>query len=347
MNLHERISALAALGQKLGEIVNGQFLSPAAVRLGACIAAEHQFNGWFTPANVKEALAYWAGRLNTTDLENWCSAYTFHNRAPKHVAVIMAGNIPLVGMHDFLAVLLSGNRIIAKLSSDDHNLLPAVALLLTEIEPRFDDYIRIADGKLEKMDAIIATGSNNSSRYFEYYFSKYPHIIRKNRHSVAVITGNETPEEMKGLSDDIFRYFGLGCRSVSKLFVPAGYKFDPFFESVYHWGEAVLACNKYINNYDYNKAVYLLNNIKLFDNNFLMLKEDIGLTSPASVLFYEYYAGEDELLLRLRADAENLQCVVSNRTFPNLPNVAFGHTQNPALDTYADGVDTLAFLLNI
>lgn len=347
MNLHERITALAALGEKLGEILNGSDTSPAAKRLLAHIEIEHQYNGWFTPANVRAALGYWAGKLNRAGLEQWCSAYTFHERAPRQVAVIMAGNIPLVGMHDFLAVLLSGNRIIAKLSSDDHNLLPAVALLLTEIEPRFDEYIRIADGRLDKMDAVIATGSNNSSRYFDYYFSKYPHIIRKNRHSVAVLTGKETPEQMRGLGEDIFRYFGLGCRSVSKLFVPAGYKFDPFFESIYHWGETVLASNRYINNYDYNKAVYLLNNIKLFDNNFLMLKEDIGLTSPASVLFYEFYTDREELALRLRADAENLQCVVSSEAFPGLTQVGFGETQDPSLATYADGVDTLAFLLNI
>ncbi|TND06509.1 MAG: NAD-dependent aldehyde dehydrogenase, partial [Bacteroidetes bacterium] len=254
-------------------------------------------------------------------------------------------NIPFAGFHDLLCVLMTGNRITMKLSSDDSRLMPAIAALLVETEPRFDEQLRIADGKLENMDAVIATGSNNSSRYFEYYFAKYPHIIRKNRHSAAVLTGDESNGELAALCEDIFRYFGLGCRSVSKIFVPAGYDFNRFFEAAFPWGEKLIGNNKYMNNYDYNKAVYLLNSTDLLDNNFLLLKEDTGLGSPAAMVFYEYYTDQDSLAERLRADATNLQCLAGKVPPGIAPVVALGQTQDPGPGDYADCVDTVHFLL--
>lgn len=345
MTISERISGFAALGGKIGEVLEGKIDSPAAERLSGLIETEYQYNGWFTPDNIRHMLRAIAGQLTVPALEKWTSAYGPGASPMKQVAVIMAGNIPLVGFHDFLCVLLSGNVIVMKTSSDDARLMPALAALLAEAEPRFDAQIRIADGKLENIDAIIATGSNNSSRYFEYYFSKYPHIIRKNRHAAAVLTGKETDEELAALGEDIFRYFGLGCRSVSKLFVPRGYDFARFFEAVFSRGESLMASKKYMNNYDYNKAVYLLNKVALLDNNFLLLKEDMGLGSPASVLFYEFYDDADGLKARLKADASHLQCLAGAAPQGIAPVVALGNTQSPGLADYADNIDTMEFLL--
>lgn len=347
MNKQERIAAFAGLGQRLREVLEGKITTPAAERLAAAIETEQHYNGWFTPDNVRYALRSLRDMLTQEQLELWLSDYDLEKEPLKQVAVIMAGNLPLVGFHDLLCILISGNNIIMRPSSDDKALPPAVAALLCEVEPRFDSRILIADGRLSGMNAVIATGSNNSSRYFEYYFAKYPYIIRKNRHSAAILTGEETPEQLKGLSDDIFRYFGLGCRSVSKVFLPRGYNFDTLFNALFHWGETALGNKKYMNNYDYNKAVYLLNTIPLLDNNFILLKEDIGLGSPAGVLFYEFYSSPEELHDRLRADKENLQCLVAAAPVSGLPVVGFGQTQHPGLADYADGVDTLKFLLNI
>jgi hypothetical protein len=195
------------------------------------------------------------------------------------------------------------------------------------------------------MKAVIATGSGNSSRYFEYYFGKYPHIIRKNRHSVALIKGTETKEDFAKLGDDIFRYYGLGCRNVSKLFVPEKYRFDSFFEGIFGYADLIQS-NKYVNNYEYNKTIYLLNNEKLLDNNFLLLREDISLSSPIGVLFYEYYKGEEALTSRLAMDAPFIQCIVSQDA-QHPGSIAFGAAQCPMLWEYADGVDTMKFLIGI
>jgi len=252
----------------------------------------------------------------------------------------MAGNIPLVGFHDFLSVLITGNKVLAKLSSNDTVLLPFLAKKLIEIEPGFAELIEFTEERLSNFDAVIATGSNNTARYFEYYFGKYPSIIRKNRNSVAILTGNETPEQLDALAEDIFRYFGLGCRNVSKLFLPKDYNFDPFFNAMYGWKE-IINNNKYINNYDYNKAVYLMSNIELLDNEFLLLKEDNGFSSPISVVFYQYYESEDELRKYLSENKEHIQAIVSEKDIP------FGAAQKPQLWDYADGVDTVSFLLNL
>ena len=193
-----------------------------------------------------------------------------------------------MGFHDFLSVLISGHNVIVKQSSNDKHLLPYLAKYLEYVEPEFKGKIIFTEAKMENFDAVIATGSNNTARYFEYYFKGKPSIIRKNRNSVAVLTGNETEEDLKNLSEDIFRYYGLGCRNVSKLFVPKDYNFDTFFKAMYHWNP-IIDKAKYANNYDYNKAVYLMSEFEMLENGFLMIKEDQSYASPIATVFYEYY----------------------------------------------------------
>lgn len=331
MQLQQRINGFVKLGN---------FLSTEVFKNEELINSASAHNGWFTKENIIFALQGWSEILTEEKLNNWLSPYSFPTNRPKTVAIVMAGNIPLVGFHDFLSVLITGNKVLAKLSSNDTVLLPFLAKKLIEIEPGFAGLIEFTEERLSNFDAVIATGSNNTARYFEYYFGKYPSIIRKNRNSVAILTGNESPEQLDALAEDIFRYFGLGCRNVSKLFLPKDYNFDPFFNAMYGWKE-IINNNKYINNYDYNKAVYLMSNIELLDNEFLLLKEDNGFSSPISVVFYQYYESEDELRKYLSENKEHIQAIVSEKDIP------FGAAQKPQLWDYADGVDTISFLLEL
>jgi hypothetical protein len=301
-------------------------------------------NGWFTPQQVYFAIGSWAEALSESNLSYWLSRYHFTEITAKSVGLILAGNIPLVGFHDFLSVLISGHKVIVKTSSNDQKLLPFLANYLIAVDQRLAKYILFTEDKLENFDAVIATGSNNTARYFEYYFKDKPNIIRKNRNSVAILNGKESNDDLILLGEDIFRYFGLGCRNVSKLFVPENYDFTQFFEAMYHYKE-VIFYEKYSNNYDYNKAVFLMSNFKLLDNEFLTLKEDTSYSSPISSVFYEYYTDLIELQNRLQKDENQIQCIVSNHLVEN--SVAFGQTQRPNLWDYADNVDTIAFLLKI
>ena len=305
-------------------------------------AASH--NGWFTQGNILYAFEQWSSALKTDNIKKWLDQYDIQNSNPMTVAIIMAGNIPLVGFHDFLSVLVTGNRALVKLSSNDKILLPFFTEYLTTLEPLLLGYIKFSDEILTDYDAVIATGSNNTARYFEYYFGKKPNIIRKNRNSVAIVQGDETPETLSLLGEDIFRYYGLGCRSVSKIMVPQGYDFDKFYKAIYSFKD-IIEENKYANNYDYNKAVYLMSEFKFLDNGFLLLKEDTGYASPIASLFYEYYESKEYLDKTLKRDADKIQCIASSK--PNQDHIAFGDTQKPALWDYADGVDTVEFLLKI
>ena len=305
------------------------------------IELSQSHNGWFTPEQVQFSVQSWAKALTEDNLNQWLSNYDFSKIEPKKVGLVLAGNIPLVGFHDFLSVLISGHNVLVKTSSNDQHLLKFLAKYLIAIQPELNSKITFVEGKLEGFDAVIATGSNNTARYFEYYFKDKPSIIRKNRNSVAVLDGTETFEDLVGLGEDIFRYFGLGCRNVSKLFVPKGYNFDNFFKAMYEYRD-VIQYEKYANNYDYNKAVFLMSNFQLLDNEFLTIKEDVSYASPISSVFYEFYENLEEITTRLNADAEQIQCVVSKNLIPN--SVAFGQTQQPRLWDYADNVDTLAFL---
>lgn len=313
-------------------------------RMSNLIEQSQSYNGWFTPENVIFSLQSWAKALTDENLSKWLSNYDFSSVQPKQVGLILAGNIPLVGFHDLLSVLISGHNAIVKLSSNDQQLIKFMVDYLIAIDNRFQSKVEFIEGKLENFDAVIATGSNNTARYFEYYFNSKPNIIRKNRNSVAILTGNETKENLIALGEDIFRYFGLGCRNVSKLFVPKDYDFKLFFEAMFTKSD-VIHYEKYANNYDYNKAVFLMSNFKLFDNEFLLLKEDTSYASTIGTLFYEYYSSIDALYSQLKNDEDKIQCIVSRNLQPN--HVPFGKTQKPELWDYADNVDTLSFLINI
>ena len=312
------------------------------------LSLSQSHNGWFTPEQVYFSVESWAKALKEDNLNKWLSAYPFDcaqdNKTVKTIGLILAGNIPLVGFHDFLSVLITGHKVLVKASSNDQHLIAFLADYLISIEPKLSDYISFTDGKLENFDAIIATGSNNTARYFEFYFKDKLSIIRKNRNSVAVLNGNESHEDLVNLGEDIFRYFGLGCRNVSKLFVPKNYNFDAFFKAIYAYKD-VIFYEKYSNNYDYNKAVFLMSNFNLLDNEFLTLKEDTSYASPISSVFYEYFEDIDVLQKRLESESDQIQCVVSNNLIPN--SISFGQTQQPKLWDYADNVDTLRFLISL
>ncbi len=325
-----------------GKKNNGEFTLTWQRELEQIVSSAKHHNRWFTEDNMLFALNSWSKQLTEDRLNKWLSRYDLSKNKQKKVAIIMAGNIPLVGFHDFLAALITGNSVLAKLSSSDTRILPFIARYLMHHEPYFENKIEFIEGRLEDFDVVIATGSNNTSRYFEHYFGKYPNIIRRNRNSVAVLTGKETKEQLTALGKDIFRYYGLGCRSVSKLFVPDGYDFDFFFKAIYEY-HTITDSIKYANNYDYNKAVYLMSDFKLLDNGFLILKEDKSYSSPIASLFYECYGTLNEIKQKLTIDSEQLQCIVSDGVFQY--EIAFGETQEPSLSDYADGVDTVEFLL--
>jgi len=308
------------------------------------IELSQSHNGWFTPEQVYHAVQSWAKALTEDNLNQWLSNYDFSKVQAKTVGLILAGNIPLVGFHDFLSVVISGHKVLVKTSSNDQYLIKFLVKYLISIDSEIENYITFTDGKLEHFDAVIATGSNNTARYFEYYFKEKPSIIRKNRNSVAVLNGSESHEDLVRLGEDIFRYFGLGCRNVSKLFLPKDYNFEKFFKAMYEYKD-VIFYEKYSNNYDYNKAVFLMSNFKLLDNEFLTLKEDTSYASPISSVFYEYYETIEEVKKQLKQDVDQIQCIVSNGLIED--SIPFGKTQQPELWDYADNVDTLEFLLQI
>lgn len=352
MQLIKRIQAFVTLGNFMSQFSNENYIKKDNIPfndsffegMADAIQLSKSYNGWFTKNNIQFAFKSWEDALNEENLLKWTATYDLEKTPNHNIAMVLAGNIPLVGFHDLLSVLISGNRVIAKLSTNDKLLLPYLTKYLIAIEPEFEGKIVFTEEKLENFDAVIATGSNNTARYFEYYFGKYPNIIRKNRNSVTVLSGKETSEDLKNLSNDIFRYFGLGCRNVSKLFIPKDYNFDAFFNAMFTWKE-VINDNKYINNYDYNKAVYLMSNINLLDNEFLLLKEDVSFSSPISVTFYEYYDNLDSVREQLITEKDHIQCIVSNLGIEN--EIKFGETQKPKLWDYADQIDTIDFLIKL
>ena len=296
-------------------------------------------NGWFEEVFVRLAFKNLALMLDEKALKNWIESYQLSNDEPlKTVALIMAGNIPMVGFHDLLCVLITGNKAKIKLSTDDTILMLAILEVLYLLQPEFKHRVEIVKGKLENFDAVIATGSNNTSRYFEYYFGKYPSIIRKNRTSVAVLNGNETDEELSLLADDIFTYYGLGCRNVSKVYLPEGFDLDRLFKAFFHY-QWVMDNKKYANNYDYHRALFMMNQEPFLENGFFILRENTSLHSPLSTLNYEFYEQKNEVLNNINSFQELLQCIV------NKENIRLGKGQCPQLTDYADNIDTLNFLL--
>lgn len=334
MNTEDRVEAFEKLGKYLSAIDKDEFTNLAA-------SARNE-NSWFTEENIQAAFHGLARYLRPEHLREWVSRYKLTVVKPRTVAVIMAGNIPLVGFHDFLTVLISGHNLLIKPSSKDSVLLSYLAKKLGEIEPRFAPRITFAE-QLKNFDAVIATGSDNSARYFHYYFGRYPNIIRKNRTSCAVLNGRETQEELQALGRDVFSYFGLGCRNVSKIFVPLHYdlpqllkSWEPFHDIIHH--------HKYHNNYDYQKSILLVNSASFLDSGFVMLQESEKLVSPIAVVYYETYEDEGALALKLTEAREKIQCIVGHATPGAIP---FGEAQMPALWDYADQVDTLKFLSSL
>lgn len=338
MNLARRIDLMVQLGEHL---------SKKDEYLDALMHRTHYNNQWFTIENQRLALnTLVSSFLKRDKIENWLNRYTIQEPiSPKKVGIIMAGNIPLVGFHDLLSTFLSGHYTMMKLSDKDQYILPYFVKLLSGWDAEAKDYFQFVQ-HIKDFDAVIATGSNNSARYFEAYFGKFPNIIRKNRNGVAVLTGKESREELFQLGEDIFKYFGLGCRNVAKLYLPKGYEFKPLMEELHKYNSIVLN-NKYKNNFDYNYSLYVLNKVPIINNGCIMLVEDTSFQSRISALHYEFYESKAEVEEQLQVHKEDIQCIIAKEESVDLPSFSFGEAQKPKLWDYADGVDTIEFLTSL
>jgi hypothetical protein len=353
MTFEERISAFNELGQFFNFILNKDSIQEAELKqkfenweeeADFAIRDAEAFNNWFTKDSINLALQSWAEALTVENLKTWTADYAFAEN-PKNVGIIMAGNLPLVGFHDLLSVVISGHNALVKTSSKDDKLMRFVIKFLQSTNEELKNVIQVID-RLSNFDAVIATGSNNTSRYFEQYFGKVPNIIRKNRTSVAVLNGSETEEDLQNLGKDIFIYFGLGCRNVTKLYVKDEAQLPKVFEGLFSYGN-VINHSKYANNYDYNRAIYLLGKDEFLDNNFVLLKKDDNLHSPIAVVNFEVYTYVNDVKQYLSENEEQIQCVIGNEMQDNPNYVEFGQTQFPKLTDYADNIDTLKFLAEL
>jgi hypothetical protein len=344
MNIKEKIAAFVKVAERIEGFL-AAFYDDENQEFPATLQKARDKNPWFTFEEQKRALRGIVHLLDEDKLLKWTASYpgTENTKNPKTAGVIMAGNIPMVGFHDLLCVLLSGNRLQAKCSGNDAVLLPWFAKMLAEADERFADEITFTE-RIAGIDAVIATGSNNSARYFEYYFGKYPHVIRKNRNGVAVLTGKENADDLHQLGIDIFSYFGMGCRNVTKLYVPEGYDFNTFYEAMKDFPE-VMQHNRYMSNYDYHNALLMMNLEKFLTNNFLILRQQASLSTPVSVVHYEQYDDIKKLEKELHQKKEFIQCIAS--AYPAEGWIPLGQTQLPGLTDYADGVDTMQFLVEI
>ena len=335
MTTEERIAGLTELAQALGQLDAGykeELFSKAA-----------NTNPWFTPHNIEQALHGIIHFLDHTTLTGWINEYSLPGETQK-IGIVMAGNIPLVGFHDFLSVIMAGHKAVIKLSSQDHILLPAVLAMLLKINPKFSEQFLLVD-KLSKIDAVIATGSDNSARYFRKYFRDIPHIIRKNRTSIAVLNGEESAAELQLLGTDIFSYFGLGCRNVAKILVPSGYDMTVLLDNLESHHE-IIHHPKYFNNYEYNKAIYLVNRTPHLDTGYALFTQSTDIVSPLAVIYYEEYSNEQQLNTTIELSADKLQCVVSNAQLTSNA-IPIGKSQEPDIDDYAENIDTMSFLCNL
>ncbi len=338
--LEHRIRSLDKLGNAIDHALNGTGSNATVLDL----AMEKQFklNPWFTIENQRRALKEWSGLLTVKKLEEWVSSYPeVHQLSdPVSIGIIMAGNMPMVGFHDLLTVLISGNMAVVKLSSKDSELYYFITNLLKDTDKELASKVSFTDGILPPVDGVIATGSNNSSRYFQYYFGKYPNIIRRNRNSVAIITGDETDEELELLADDIFAYFGLGCRNVSKLYIPAGYDPSLLIGKWRSWSY-LANHNKYANNLDYYKAIMLVNREPFTDGGFFLLRENGSFASPVSIINYSVYTDIKDVITDTSVNQNVIQCIIGKGNLP------FGTAQSPTLSDYADNIDTFSFVLKL
>ncbi|MDR1876337.1 MAG: acyl-CoA reductase [Flavobacteriaceae bacterium] len=344
MSLEQRIKSLVGVRNILHQFIKKESLNtPTYSEFENIINLAEIRNPWFTKKNVLFAFEYWSNTLTYDNISNWLSHYPIPEHNSKTAGLILAGNIPMVGFHDCLCVLLTGYKANIKLSSKDNVLIPFFLNLWKEFCEEIEfEFVEI----LKEYDVVLSTGSNNTARYFEHYFKNVPHIIRKNRTGVAVLTGNETDEELLAFSNDVFTYFGLGCRNVSQIIIPRTYNMDRLFDAFLHH-EDIINHNKYANNYDYNKAIYLMNKNTFWDNNFFLLKKSDELFSPVGVLYYKTnYILIPAVKLFVSRNRPKIQCVVSNEDIEDLDTIPFGQSQNPKLSDYPDGIDTLTFLLS-
>lgn len=344
MRRENQISGLVSVGEFLNSYLkkSPENFEQKEEELYHVLRQSYIENPWFTMENQRNALKEWAILLTKEKLQQWLEKYPT-NENPKKIGLILAGNLPLVGFHDILATVLSGNKALIKLSSKDRLIIPFIMKLWKE-NCEGELPFEMVD-KLTDFDAVIATGSNNTARYLDYYFSKYPNIIRKNRTSIAVLSGNESDEELKALANDIFTYFGLGCRNVTRLFIPQEMKLDRLFENFIEHQD-VINHNKYANNYDYNRAIYLLNKEQFWDNNFVLLREHDDLFSPLAVVNFSRYSDLEDVKNFISAHENDIQAVVSQLDLGG-NTVALGQSQKPDLLTYADNVDTMTFLTSL
>ena len=356
MTLKERIDGFAKLGKLLTDFIPylgeqttiGKESNNSFQEFKTAIIQAEIENPWFIREHLLFALKTLAASLNQNKIEQWIQKYDpslFEKTIPKTIGVVMAGNLPWVGFHDFICVLMAGHRFAGKLSSEDALLLPAISTILISINSEFEKLISFSKERLSGFDAVIATGSNNSYRYFEYYFGKYPHILRKNRNGIAILTGKETPQQLSGLADDVFLYFGKGCRNVSKIYLPENYNLnlliDPFSKYQYFFHH-----HKYMNNYDYYKAILQLSSLSFNDFGFLILREDKAIPSPIAVLNYEFYQDIHHLEMEISLLNDQIQCVVCEEELSS-HWIRFGYSQRTELWDYADGIDTMDLLISI
>lgn len=339
MKLKERIDLLVQLGEHL---------SGKDEYLEALMHRTYHNNKWFVIENIQKSLnAICTAFLDRTKLEAWVKHYYIDdNVLSKTIGVVMAGNIPLVGFHDFLCIFIVGHKAQLKLSDKDKYLFPYLLKLMTQFNPAFAAYAEIVE-QLKDFDAVIATGSNNSARYFDAYFGKYPHIIRKNRNAIGVLDGTETEADILALGQDIFQYFGLGCRNVSKIYVPKDYDFTSLLETLHEGHKKIVLHSKYKNNFDYNYALYMLNSSKYLSNGCLILTENKAIQSRIAGLHYEYYDEKATLEATLANHVDEIQCIVSKQPLTNFDVIPLGNAQKPSLMDYADGVDSIRFLLGL
>lgn len=342
----EKVKYLVEWGKKIKEAFDrpkGEYegLSKGQINLLLAATKSGQNNPWFTSTMLQKSVEGILSFLNQDDLASWGEQYTFTNQ-PKTIGVVMAGNIPMVGFHDLLCLLMSPHKAKIKCSSDDPYLIPALLNLLDEVQPVLSEKIEVVD-KLEGMDAVIATGSNNTARYFDYYFGKYPNIIRKSRTSMAVLDGSESDGELSLLSNDVFDYYGLGCRNVSFLWLPKSMQVQDIIEKIMpsaRW----LQNSRYMNNLDYNKSLYLINRAPFLDGGRYLLLESESLFSPISVVHFNYYEKVGEVQKFIDQQKEDIQCVVDKK---GTWGVAYGESQKPGLLDYPDGVDVMQFLASL
>jgi len=297
-------------------------------------------NAWFSRKMIRLSMESWAKNLSEDNIDKWMSKYDVQSSINKNVLIICAGNLPLVGFHDIVCCILLNINTQVKLSKNDNVLIPAILNVLYLFDSELQDRIKICNEKPDNYNYVIATGSNNSNRYFEYYFGKFPHIFRRNRTSIAVVHSEISDDQLKSLSHDMLQYYGLGCRSVTKLYLPEKFSLDRIYNSVFNYKD-LINHNKYMNNYDYNRSIFLMGKKLFFDNGFLILKEDKSLFSPISVVNFEYYSSMETLEKELNVLSNEIQCMVGEGGIP------FGTAQKPELWDYADGVDTIDFLTKI